>query len=67
MVQKLAHTIPHQMHKLDKSQAENEAGEAKVATPFSLCLKNYEENVKLIIIIIVIIIIITTIIFSILG
>ena len=55
------------MHKLDKSQAENEAGEAKVATPFSLCLKNYEENVKLIIIIIVIIIIITTIIFSILG
>ena len=51
--------IPYQMHKLDKSGTENEAGEAKGATPFSFFSKdNLEKNVMLIIIIIVIIIII---------
>ena len=32
--------MPYQMNKLDKSQSENEAGEAKGATPFSFCSKN---------------------------
>ena len=47
------------MHKLDKSQTENEVGEAKGATPFSFCSKNNlkKKNVMLIIIIIFIIII----------
>ena len=50
------------MHKHDKSQTENKAGEAKVTIPFSFLSKNnLEKNVMLIIIIIVII----TIIFSI--
>ena len=45
--------IPYQMNKLDKSQSENEAGEAKGATPFSFCSKNNLKKKNVIIIIIV--------------